>query len=73
MHPLMRSLLHALLAACLFGGSVHAQPAAPAAPAAAAPAEYRIGPGDVIRITATTAAPIAPRAVFVVESSPDSL
>ncbi len=51
MHPLMRSLLHALLAACLFGGSVHAQPAAPAAPAAAAPAEYRIGPGDVIRIT----------------------
>lgn len=50
MHPLMRSLLHALFAACLFGGSAaHAQPAAPAAPVA--PAEYRIGPGDVIRIT----------------------
>lgn len=52
MHTLMRSPLRALLAACFVAATaVHAQPAAPAAPAAAAPAEYRIGPGDVIRIT----------------------
>lgn len=52
MHQAMRSLLRTLLAACLAAATaVHAQTAAPAAPAVAAAAEYRIGPGDVIRIT----------------------
>jgi polysaccharide export outer membrane protein len=47
----LQPLLRAALAACLVAGSaVHAQPA-PAAPAAAAPTEYRIGSGDVVRIT----------------------
>jgi len=47
----LQTLLRAALAACLVaGGSVHAQPA-PAVPSAvAAPAEYRIGSGDVVRI-----------------------
>lgn len=52
MHQAMGSLLRTLLAACLAAATaVHAQTAAPAAPAVAAAAEYRIGPGDVIRIT----------------------
>jgi len=51
MAALLRPLLRAALAACLVAGTVvQAQPA-PAAPAGAAPAEYRIGSGDVVRIT----------------------
>jgi polysaccharide biosynthesis/export protein len=47
----LQPLLRAAFAACLVAGSVvHAQPT-PAAPAMVAPTEYRIGSGDVVRIT----------------------
>jgi len=47
----LQSLLRAVLAACLAAGSAAQAQPVPAAPAAAAPAEYRIGSGDVVRIT----------------------